>query len=230
MKRNNIIVEELNKKIIFYQHMGTSFDTEDPFDFKNLSIALADIKNVCFRNCDFSNTLFADTSFTNITFINCDLTNTKFKDSNLNTVTVIDGSIAKARFKNCRINHITIQHSEISKTHFNECEINSFYLNSTVHWAKFTMTDCLIAVATLNGYVSTDLPNTHFEMLVTKNAKIELKDTTELSIDSLKPYHTDFYPKSQVDRLKTVSKEIKPDTYETKSITNRPTFYGYSKN
>ena len=58
MKRNSIIVEELERRVRFYQNMSTSFDKENPFDFKNLEIALAEINNICFRNCDFSNTLF----------------------------------------------------------------------------------------------------------------------------------------------------------------------------
>lgn len=72
-------------------------------------------------------------------------------------------------------------------------------------------------------------PNTYFDTLLTRNAEIELKDIRAIGIETLKPYHTRFYPEGQIDTLKTIAGEIQPDTYEAKSIMTRPTFYGYSK-
>ena len=106
MKRNSIIIEELERRIRFYQGMGTSSNTADPFDFKNLEIALAEIKNICFRSCDFSNTLFKNVSLSNVTFINCNLTNTRFIDSELSDIKIINSPIVDARFKDSDIDSI----------------------------------------------------------------------------------------------------------------------------
>ena len=230
MKRNSIIVEELERRVRFYQNMSTSFDKENPFDFKNLEIALAEINNICFRNCDFSNTLFQNASLTGVTFMNCNLTNANFIDSELADIRIINSPIPGVQFKDSDIESITIQDSEISETDFDNCEIYALYITGTIDRAKFSMSNCNIRVAKLSGYVSANFPNTHFDTLLTKHAEIKLKETTALSIDSLKPYHTNFYPETKVEQLKTVSGEIQPDTYETRSIANRPTFYGYSKN
>lgn len=107
MKRNSIIIKELERRIRFYQGMSTSSNTADPFDFKNLEIALAEIKNICFRSCDFSNTLFKNVSLSNITFINCNLTNTRFIDSELSDIKIINSPIVDARFNGQNFRWIT---------------------------------------------------------------------------------------------------------------------------
>lgn len=53
MKRNSIIIEELERRIRFYQDMSTSSNTTDPFDFKNLEIALAEIKKHLLQKLQF---------------------------------------------------------------------------------------------------------------------------------------------------------------------------------
>lgn len=229
MKRNSIVIEELERRIRFYQGMSTSSNTADPFDFKNLEIAISEIKDICFRSCDFSNTLFKNVSLSNITFINCNLTNTRFIDSEFSNIKIINSPIVDARFKDSDIDSITIQSSEISGTNFDNCEIYALCLTGTVQWAKFSINNCHVRVAKLSGYISANFPNTYFDTLLTKNAEIELKDIRAIGIETLKPYHTRFYPEGQVDTLKTIAGEIQPDTYEAKSIANNPTFYGYVK-
>lgn len=229
MKRNSIIVEELERRIRFYQNMSTSFDKENPFDFKNLEIALAEINNICFRNCDFSNTLFQNASLTGVTFMNCNLTNANFIDSELADIRIINSPIPGVQFKDSDIESITIQDSEISETDFDNCEIYALYINGTIDRAKFSMSNCNIRVATLIGSVSAELPCTSFDMILAKNTTVELKNTEGLSINTLSPYHATFQPKNQVKVLKRVSKVILPDEYVMNAVQTHPTFHGYSK-
>ena len=200
MKRNSIIIEELERRIRFYQGMSTSSNTADPFDFKNLEIALAEIKNICFRSCNFSDTLFKNVSLSN-----------------------------DARFTNSKIGYITIQSTEVSETRFDSCNIYALRMESTTVVARFLINNCKIRIATLIGSVSAELPYTYFDTLHVKNAMVNLENTNGLSINTLSPYNTTFLPKSQVKVLKRVSKVILPDEYEMNAIASRSTFHGYSK-
>lgn len=200
MKRNSIIIEELERRIRFYQGMSTSSNTADPFDFKNLEIALAEIKNICFRSCNFSDTLFKNVSLSN-----------------------------DARFTNSKIGYIGFHFAEVSETRFDDCNIYALRMESTTVVARFLINNCKIRIATLIGSVSAELPYTYFDTLHVKNAMVNLENTNGLSINTLSPYNTTFLPKSQVKVLKRVSKVILPDEYEMNAIASRSTFHGYSK-
>lgn len=229
MYKNDITSKALKEKIKFYRNMSDSKNPEDPFDFRDLLITFAEIKNVCFRNCDFSGTIFINTSISNVTFINCNLENTSFNNSDLTDVKIIRGSIAYTRFTNSKIGYITIQFAEISETRFDSCNIYALHMESTTVTARFLMTNCKVRIATLIGSVSAELPCTSFDMILAKDTIVELKNTEGLSINTLSPYHATFLPKNQVKILKRVSKVILPDDYEMNAITSRSTFHGYSK-
>lgn len=229
MKRNDITSEALKTKIQFYRNMSDSESLEDPFDFKNLLITFAEIKDICFRNCDFSGTTFINTSIKDVTFIDCNLENTSFNNSDLTDVKIIRGSIAYTRFTNSKIGYITIQFAEISETRFDSCNIYALRMESTTVTARFLMTKCKVRIATLIGSISAELPCTSFDILHAKNTTVELKNTEGLSINTLSPYHATFLPKNQVKALKRMSKVILPDEYEMNAITSRSTFHGYSK-
>lgn len=229
MYKNDITSKALKEKIQFYRNMSNSENPEDPFDFRDLLITFAEIKNVCFRNCDFSGTIFINTSISNVTFIDCNLENTSFNNSDLTDVKIIRGSIAYTRFTNSKIGYITIQFAEISETRFDSCNIYALHMESTTVTARFLMTNCKVRIATLIGSVSAELPCTSFDMILAKNTIVELKNTDGLSIGTLSPYNATFLPKSQVKVLKRVSKVILPDDYEMNAITSRSTFHGYSK-
>lgn len=229
MKRNSIIVEELERRVRFYRNMSTSFDREDPFDFRDLLITFAEIKDICFWNCDFSNTVFMHASLSNVTFINCNLENARFNNSDLTDIKIIRGSIADARFINSKIGYITIQFAEVSKTRFDDCNIYALRMESTTVVARFLINNCKIRIATLIGSVSAELPYTYFDTLHVKNAIVNLENTDGLSINILSPYNTTFLPKNQVKVLKRVSKVILPDEYVMNAVQAHPTFHGYSK-
>ena len=229
MYRNNITSEALQKKIQFYRNMSDSENTEDPFNFKDLVITFAEIKNVCFRNCDFSGTIFINASISNVTFIDCNLENARFSNSDLTDVKIIRGSIADARFINSKIGYITIQFAEVSKTRFDDCNIYALRMESTTVVARFLINNCKIRIATLIGSVSAELPYTSFDTLHVKNAIVNLENTDGLNINILGPYHTTFLPKNQVKVLKRVSKVILPDEYVMNAVQTHPTFHDYSK-
>lgn len=229
MYKNDITSKALKEKIKFYRNMSNSESPEDPFDFKDLLITFAEIKNVCFRNCDFSGTIFINTSISNVTFIDCNLENTSFNNSDLTDVKIIKGSIAYTRFTNSKIGYITIQFAEISETRFDSCNIYALHMESTTVTARFLMTNCKVRIATLIGSVSAELPCTSFDMILAKNTTVELKNTEGLSINTLSPYHATFLPKNQVKVLKRVSKVILPDEYVMNAVQTHPTFHGYSK-
>lgn len=229
MRNNEITSKALKTKIQFYRNMSNSESPEDPFDFRDLLITFAEIKNICFRNCDFSDTIFINTSIKDVTFIDCNLENASFNNSDLTDVKIIRGSIANARFTNSKIGYITIQSTEVSETRFDSCNIYALRMESTTVTARFLMTNCKVRIATLIGSVSAELPCTSFDMILAKNTIVELKNTEGLSINTLSPYHATFLPKNQVKILKRVSKVILPDDYEMNAITSRSTFHGYSK-
>lgn len=229
MKRNDITSKALKEKIKFYRNMSNSESPEDPFDFRDLLITFAEIKNVCFRNCDFSGTIFINTSISNVTFIDCNLENTSFNNSDLTDVKIIRGSIAYTRFTNSKIGYITIQFAEVSETRFDSCNIYALHMESTTVTARFLMTNCKVRIATLIGSVSAELPCTSFDMILAKNTTVELKNTEGLNINTLSPYHATFLPKNQVKVLKKVSKVILPDEYVMNAVQTHPTFSGYSK-
>ena len=229
MYRNDITSEALKTKIQFYRNMSDSENPEDPFDFRDLLITFAEIKDICFRNCDFSGATFINTSISNVTFIDCNLENASFNHSDLTDVKIIRGSIADARFTNSKIGYITIQFAEFSETRFDDCNIYALRMESTTVAARFLINNCKIRIATLIGSVSTGLSYTYFDTLHVKNAIVNLENTDGLSINILGPYNTTFLPKSQVKVLKRVSKVILPDEYEMNAITSRSTFHGYSK-
>lgn len=229
MYKNDITSEALKEKIQFYKNMSDSENPEDPFDFRDLLITFAEIKDICFRNCDFNGATFINTSIKDVTFINCNLENARFSNSDLTDVKIIRGSIADARFINSKIGYITIQFAEVSKTRFDDCNIYALRMESTNSWARFLMTNCKVRIVTLIGSVSAELPCTSFDTLHVKNAIVNLENTDGLSINILSPYNATFLPKSQVKVLKRVSKVILPDDYEMNAITSRSTFHGYSK-
>ena len=229
MYKNNITSQTLKTKIQFYRNMSDSENLEDPFDFKDLVITFAEIKNICFRNCDFSGTIFINTSIKDVTFIDCNLENASFNHSDLTDVKIIRGSIANARFTNSNIGYIGFHFAEVSETRFDSCNIYALRMESTNSWARFLMGNCKVRIATFIGSVSAELPCTSFDMILAKNTTIELRNTDGLSINTLSPYHATFLPKSQVKVLKKVSKVILPDEYEMNAITSRSTFHGYSK-
>ena len=229
MYRNDISSEALKAKIQFYRNMSDSENPEDPFDFRDLLITFAEIKDICFRNCDFSGATFINTSIKDVTFIDCNLENARFSNSDLTDVKIIRGSIADTRFINSKIGYITIQFAEVSKTRFDDCNIYALRMESTTVVARFLINNCKVRIATLIGSVSAELPYTYFDTLHVKNAIVNLENTDGLSINILSPYHTTFLPKNQVKVLKRVSKVILPDEYEMNAITSRSTFHGYSK-
>ena len=229
MYKNDITSEALKEKIQFYKNMSDSESLEDPFDFKDSVITFAEIKDICFRNCDFSGTIFINTSIKDVTFIDCNLENASFNHSDLTDVKIIRGSIADARFTNSKIGYITIQSTEVSETRFDSCNIYALRMESTTVTARFLMTNCKVRIATLIGSVSAELPCTSFDIIHAENTTVELKNTEGLSINILSPYHATFLPKNQVKVLKRVSKVILPDDYEMNAITSRSTFHGYSK-
>lgn len=229
MKRNDITSEALKEKIKFYRNMSDSESLEDPFDFKDLVITFAEIKNVCFRNCDFSGTIFINTSIKDVTFIDCNLEGASFNNSDLTDVKIIKGSIAYVHFTNSKIGYITIQFAEVSETRFDGCNVYALRVESTAVTARFLMGNCKVRIATLIGSVSAELPCTSFDLIHAKNTTVELKNTEGLSINTLSPYHATFLPNSQVKVLKKVSKVILPDDYEMNAIIGRTTFYRYSK-
>ena len=229
MYRNDITSEMLKTKIQFYRNMSDSESLEDPFDFRDLLITFAEIKDICFRNCDFSGATFINTSIKDVTFIDCNLENARFSNSDLTDVKIIRGSIADARFINSKIGYITIQFAEVSETRFDDCNIYALRMESTTMTARFLINNCKIRIATLTGHVSTSFSYTYFDIFHVKNAIINLENTDGLSIGTLSPYNTTFLPKSQVKVLKRVSKVILPDEYEMNAIASRSTFHGYSK-
>lgn len=229
MYKNDITSEALKEKIKFYRNMSDSESTEDPFDFKDLVITFAEIKDICFRNCDFSGTIFINTSIKDVTFIDCNLENASFNHSDLTDVKIIRGSIADARFTNSKIGYITIQSTEVSETRFDSCNIYALRMESTNSRARFLMGNCKVRIITLIGSVLAELPCTSFDIIHAENTTVELKNTEGLSINILSPYHATFLPKNQVKVLKRVSKVILPDDYEMNAITSRSTFHGYSK-
>lgn len=229
MRNNEITSKMLKTKIQFYRNMSNSESLEDPFDFRDLLITFAEIKDICFRNCDFSGTIFINTSIKDVTFINCNLENTSFNNSDLTDVKIIRGSIAYTRFTNSKIGYITIQFAEISETRFDSCNIYALHMESTTVTARFLMTNCKVRIATLIGSVSAELPCTSFDMILAKNTTVELKNTEGLNINTLSPYHATFQPKKQINVLKKVSKVILPDEYVMNAVQTHPTFHGYSK-
>lgn len=229
MYKNDITSEALKKKIQFYKNMSDSENPEDPFDFRDLLITFAEIKDICFRNCDFSNTVFVHASLSNVTFIDCNLENARFNNSDLTDIKIIKGSIADARFINSNIGYIGFHFAEVSETRFDSCNIYALRMESTNSWARFLMGNCKVRIATLIGSVSAELPCTSFDIIHAKNTTVELKNTEGLSINTLSPYHATFLPNSQVKVLKRVSKVILPDEYEMNAIASRSTFHGYSK-
>lgn len=229
MYKNDITSEALKEKIKFYRNMSDSESTEDPFDFRDLVITFAEIKDICFRNCDFSGATFINTSIKDVTFINCNLENARFNNSDLTDVKIIRGSIADARFTNSKIGYITIQFAEVSETRFDSCNIYALRMESTTVVARFLINNCKIRIATLIGSVSAGFSYTYFDTLHVKNAIVNLENTNGLSINILSPYNTTFLPKSQVKVLKRVSKVILPDEYVMNAVQTHPTFFGYSK-
>lgn len=229
MYKNDITSEALKEKIQFYKNMSDSENPEDPFDFRDLLITFAEIKDICFRNCDFSGTTFINTSIKDVTFIDCNFENASFNHSDLTDVKIIRGSIADARFTNSKIGYITIQFAKVSGTRFDDCNIYALRVESTTSWKNFLINCCKVRIATLTGLISISLTYTYIDILHVKNAIIDLENTDGLSIGTLSPYNTTFLPKSQVKVLKRVSKVILSDDYEMNAITSRSTFHGYSK-
>lgn len=220
MKRVRITQEIFENKVKFYQNMSVSTKAGNPFDFKNIEVNHAEVKGICFRNCDFSNTLFSNASFTDVTFIDCDLTGVKFNSSELVNIRIVRGSLDNAQFKQSTIYGLEIKYSKINETRFDGCRIGTLRIAETKNYGRLRVNDCKIEHLDLGGsapfevsYLFLSMTNTDIYMFYAKRVSVKLDNPTNLTIETLEPHQTSFYPEKAVEVLYSMIDTVLPDTH-----------------
>lgn len=219
MKRVKITPEIFENKLKFYQNMSVSTEAGNPFDFKNIDINHAKVKDVCFRNCDFSNSLFSNASFTDVTFIDCDLTGIKFGCAEFVNIRIVRGSLDNAQFKGSTIYGMEIQYSKIQNTRFDGCRIGTLRIAETKNYGRLRINDCKIENLDLGGsapfglsYVFLSMTNTDIRTFRAKRVSVKLDNPTNLHLGTLEPHLANFYPEKAMETLRDMTDIILPDT------------------